>query len=409
MSSFTIIGAGHSGLLLGIGLRQRGHDVTIVTDRKPDEVRTGHVMSTNGIFGAACAVEAELGVDFWADVCPEIQGFQVTVAGPDGTPALQWRAPINNRGQAVDQRIKFPRFMEHFEEQGGRLIFHRADAEDLEAYADKSDLVVVATGKSAISHLFARNPERSPYDQAQRQIVMMCARGVESIGGRHLISFNAVPGQGEMFIIPGYNDGPFHHLYFGAIADTPLDEVWRGVKTPDEYLSTARKVLETWTPWELSRCRAMSMTDERGYLRGSVTPTVRDPVAHLRSGACVLGLGDALVLNDPLLGQGANNAVKSAAIYLRCIDACEDGNFDEAWMRATFDQAWEYSQWPTRWTNAMLEVPMPGPLQQLVAIAGENPEVAETFVNCFDRPELIVPMLFDPVKLASLGVDVSAS
>ena len=89
--------------------------------------------------------------------------------------------------------------------------------------------------------------------------------------------------------------------------------------------------------------------------------------------------------------------------YLRAIDDHE-GPFDEAWMRATFASAWRYSQWPTLWSNMMLQVPLPDPMQQLIGIAEQNPEVARTFVACFDSPERVVPMLTDPATLQALGV-----
>jgi flavin-dependent dehydrogenase len=63
---------------------------------------------------------------------------------------------------------------------------------------------------------------------------------------------------------------------------------------------------------------------------------VRKPVARLPSGALILGMADAVVLNDPITGQGSNNAAKAARIYLKRI--LDNGNkpFDAAWMQQTF-------------------------------------------------------------------------
>ena len=54
------------------------------------------------------------------------------------------------------------------------------------------------------------------------------------------------------------------------------------------------------------------VTDAQATLSGRLTPVVRRPVARLPSGRPVLGLADAVVLNDPITGQGSNTAAKSA-------------------------------------------------------------------------------------------------
>src|SRR6185436_18606924 len=44
MAKVTIVGAGHSGLQLGIGLVQAGHDVKVISNRTPEAVERGKVM-----------------------------------------------------------------------------------------------------------------------------------------------------------------------------------------------------------------------------------------------------------------------------------------------------------------------------------------------------------------------------
>ena len=41
MRRITIVGGGQSGLQLAIGLVQQGYDVTVVSNRTPDEIRDG--------------------------------------------------------------------------------------------------------------------------------------------------------------------------------------------------------------------------------------------------------------------------------------------------------------------------------------------------------------------------------
>ena len=85
--------------------------------------------------------------------------------------------------------------------------------------------------------------------------------------------------------------------------------------------------------------RKMSNSPTRtAFLPDVLTPTVRKPIAKLPSGKAVFGMADVVVLNDPITGQGSNNASKCAKIYLDAIIAQGDKPYDEAWMQATFDQ-----------------------------------------------------------------------
>lgn len=46
MAKITIVGGGQSGLQLGCGLVQAGYDVTILTDRSPQQIESGRVTSS---------------------------------------------------------------------------------------------------------------------------------------------------------------------------------------------------------------------------------------------------------------------------------------------------------------------------------------------------------------------------
>jgi flavin-dependent dehydrogenase len=62
---------------------------------------------------------------------------------------------------------------------------------------------------------------------------------------------------------------------------------------------------------------------------------------RLPSGALVLGMADTVVFNDPITGQGSNNAAKSARVYLKSILDNRDNAFDRVWMQQTFDTYWD--------------------------------------------------------------------
>ncbi len=53
MSTILIVGGGQAGLQLALGLLKGGHEVTVVSNRTPDDIRDGKVMSSQCMFDAA--------------------------------------------------------------------------------------------------------------------------------------------------------------------------------------------------------------------------------------------------------------------------------------------------------------------------------------------------------------------
>ena len=154
----------------------------------------------------------------------------------------------------------------------------------------------------------------------------------------------------------------------------------------EQHLACSLDILKKFYPWEYERSRNAKLTDPNGILAGRFPPTVRKPIARLPSGAIILGMADAVVLNDPITGQGSNNAAKAARIYLKRILDNGSEPFDAAWMQQTFDDYWAYAQFATGWTNAMLQPPPPHVINILVA-AQSKPKVGKAFVNGFDVKE----------------------
>jgi 2-polyprenyl-6-methoxyphenol hydroxylase-like FAD-dependent oxidoreductase len=408
MRSITIIGAGQSGLQLGLGLLAHGYQVRLVSDRTPDALAAGPVLSTQSMFDTAQQCERELGLHFWDDTCPPIEGMAVRVAGPDGQPLLNWHARLDRPARSVDQRLKIPHWMQLFQARGGELIVQQAEVADLEAYAQHSDLVVVAAGKGAIARLFARDERRSPYDAPQRALAMCCMLGLEPMQPFDGVAFNIIPGVGEYFVMPGLtHSGPCHFAVLEGIVGGPLD-CWGGVRSTDEHMALMHQLLARWLPCEAERARLAVPADANATLRGRFAPTVRHPVASLPGGALVLGMADAVVLNDPITGQGANNAAKCAARYLQSILQHGDQPFDRAWMQATFEGFWDYAQWVTGWTNAMLQPPPPHVLD-LLGAAQSSPAIAHRFVNAFDHPPAFFPWLTDPIAAEALIAEHAAA
>lgn len=398
MRKVTIVGGGQAGMQLAIGLRQKDYQVCVVSNRTPGDIRTGSVLSSQCMFDDALQSERDLGINTWERQCPNVDGIGVILPAPDGSgKALDWAYKLDRPAQAVDQRVKIPGWMKHFEALGGELVIHEAAIADLESYCRESDLVIVASGKGDIGRLFERDTARSPLDKPARALALTYLSGMTPYEPFSRVSFNLVPGIGEYFVFPALTTtGPCEIMVFEGVIGGPMD-CWNDVRTPDQHLARSKEILQKFMPWEAERCQNVALTDPNGILAGRLTPTVRRPVGQLPSGALVLGMADTVVLNDPITGQGSNNAAKSARIYLQSILDNRDKSFDRAWMQRTFDLYWDYAQWVTGWTNALLMPPPPHVVKILVA-AQTSARIGRAFVNGFDDPRTFFPWLADPAE-----------
>lgn len=395
--SVTIVGGGQSGLQLALGLQAKNFDVRVIQNRTADDIRKGKVLSSQCMFDTALQNERDLGINFWEADCPTIDSINITVPAPDGSgnKAIDWNGKLDRPAQSVDQRVKIPGWMAEFEKRGGTIDVKDASISDLERYAAESDLVLVASGKGEISRLFERDAEKSPYDKPQRALALTYVTGMLPRPGHSAVCFNLIPTVGEYFVFPALTTtGPCEIMVLEGIPGGPMD-CWKDVRSPDEHLAKSKWILDTFLPWEAERCRNLQLTDDNGILAGAFPPTVRRPVGRLPSGRVVFGMADAVVLNDPITGQGSNNASKCARVYLDAILARGDRPYDADWMQQTFDRYWSYAQVVTGWTNALLQPPPPHVIN-LLGAAQQFPVLAKRIANGFNDPTDLFPWFAVP-------------
>jgi 2-polyprenyl-6-methoxyphenol hydroxylase-like FAD-dependent oxidoreductase len=60
MRKVLIVGAGQSGLQLALSLQSHNYDVTVMSARTPEEIRSGRVMSTNACSALLCSTNATM-------------------------------------------------------------------------------------------------------------------------------------------------------------------------------------------------------------------------------------------------------------------------------------------------------------------------------------------------------------
>jgi len=401
MRRILIVGAGQCGLLLAHGLQRTGdYDVTVLSARTPDEIRRGRPTSTQVLFGPALDIERAHGLDLWADKAPAIAGFHLTVAAPPGGDRLAFSGTLAAPAESTDQRVKMAGWLELFEASGGAVQVRSVGADDLDALtrAGRYDLVVIAAGRGDLTALFQRDPARSPYTTPQRGLAAAYVHGLgaDPDADRPTVTMTAVPGVGELIVIPAWTTtGVCDILFWEAVPGGPAD-VFGDDPDPAEHLARTVRLVREFTPWLYERCAPAEPTDALATVTGRFTPTVRNPVGELSSGALVLGAADVTITNDPIVAQGANTAARCADAYLTAILEHGDKPFDRAWMQDTADRFWAgFAQHATAWTNGMLRPP-PEHVMGVLAAAARYPEVADHFANAFADPSDLTGWLMNP-------------
>jgi len=398
MSRLAVAGAGQAGLQLALSLVASGHEVTLATDRSAADIAAGRILSTQCMFDDALATERALGLDYWEAECPQIDGVQYSLGSPAGERVLCFSGKLPAPAQSVDQRLKMPRWLADLEAAGGRVVLGPLDAAALDQLAAEHDLLVVASTKGPVGRelpaLFSRIDEESPFDAAQRKLGVAYVRGMEPLPSPGEFSISIVPGVGEYFAGPALTlSGACWTMCLEAIPGGAMD-AWGHASPdrPEEWVAVLVAVLDEHFPWEGERCRSVEVTDPRATLGGSLVPVVRSRVGRLPSGRLVLGIGDAVVQNDPLVGQGANNAAKGATAVAAAIDARGQAPLaDEDWLRAVGDEYWNAVAAATHLTNTMLSPPPH--IGALFEAGARSPAVADALANATNDPRTLAPYL----------------
>ncbi|MEJ2626041.1 MAG: FAD-binding oxidoreductase, partial [Pseudolabrys sp.] len=259
-----------------------------------------------------------------------------------------------------------------------------------------------------VGRLFERDAEKSAYNKPMRALALTYVTGMTPRPEHSAVCFNLIPGVGEYFVFPALTTtGPCEIMVFEGVPGGPMD-CWGDVKTPEAHLAKSEEILNTFLPWEAERCRNIELTDDNGILAGRFPPTIRRPIGTLPSGRQVLGVGDAVCLNDPITGQGSNNASKAAAVYLKRILDHGDRPFDAQWMQGTFDAFWDYAQWAVQWTN-MLLLPPPSFILEIMSTACAEPRLAHRMANGFNDPRDFFPWFADPNAAADYLRELKAA
>ncbi|HZL55248.1 MAG TPA: styrene monooxygenase/indole monooxygenase family protein [Solirubrobacteraceae bacterium] len=397
--SIAIIGAGVSGLHLGLLLREHDVDVTIYAERSAKDVGGGRLLNTVAHHHHTLERERALGVHHWD---AGEYGYVCHHHSVLGTPQpLRFRGDFEHRSSIIDYRLYLPRLMGDFEERGGELRVGAETAADVEALSREHDLVVVAAGRGYQGELFARRSEKSPYEVPQRRISAGIYHGItysEPKGvGVHLSL-----GHGELLELPiFFRDGFATALLFEAIPGGDL-EVLADISYEEDPASFERTVLEkieSHFPMLRERVDAGSfaLAGPGDILQGALTPVVREDWVRLHSGRYAIALGDVHCLVDPVNGQGANSGSYSAWKLGEAILA--DYAFDERFCRRVAREREAFVLGASDWTNMILN-PQPH-VVELIGAMSQNKALCDAYTQNFNHPDRQWDALASPERTAA--------
>jgi hypothetical protein len=385
MNHVGIVGSGIAGLQLGLFLQQHGVDATIYSEKSPDDIRGSRISNLVVRFDHTRQRERALGINHW-----DFEDFGVTCVhmhiGVE--PPIVFTGRLKRQASGVDMRIYQSTLLEDFARRGGKVDVGPIGADDVSRLSRLHEVMVIASGGGALTGMFPRDPRRSPYTTAQRRITGVFCHGLrfpEPPGVIYTIS----PGHGEIFQAPFTSfSGRLSSLLIEGIPGQAFDVLMdmRYDDDPRAFEATILGLLRQHAPPIYHRVDAREFRIARpaDVVQGAITPTVRRGYAALGNGKFAIALGDAHMLHDPIIGQGANTASRCAWLLGEAL--LLDRPADEVFCRDVEQRLWEAARAPTEWTNMTLQPPPPY-VMELFTAAAQHQAIADELVGNFNEPE----------------------
>ncbi|MFD7011242.1 styrene monooxygenase/indole monooxygenase family protein [Rhodococcus jostii] len=382
--SIGIVGGGVAALHLGLALRTAGLDVTLYVARGYDEVAGGPLLNTVVHHHPTLARERALGVMHWQ---PAEHGYDRHYHYIGGSDPVRFCGEFTHPSCAVDHRLYLPALAADFADRGGEIRVRTVGPRDLSSLAVLNDLVVIASGRGPLSGLFERRAALSPFDAPQRRLCAGLYTGVarpdpEGVG------ISIAPGAGELLEIPIISrHGRVTALLFENRPGTAAAALTDLCAADDEALFT-RTVLDTVrehhpATFERIDVGEFALTDCRDLLQGGVIPAVRQDYFEIADGTFALALGDAHVVVDPVMGQGANIAAYSAAVVAERI--VTSAVYDELFCQQVARAREEVLVAASNWTNLMLN--QHPRAEAVLRACSRDRLLANVFTDNFDHPD----------------------
>lgn len=397
-----IVGAGTAGLHLGLYLLKHGVDVTLFTDRRPEEYPGMRLLNTVAHHALTVARENTLGVNHWPDAGYHGHHYYFGVK----PQPMRFYGDLHGASRAVDYRIYHPRLMEDFLARGGDIEYRDIRKDDVSALSARFDLMVVCTGKGPFGQMFQLDPAHSPFDRPQRALCVGIFKGIAQRPSR-AVTMHFSPGAGEMIEIPTLTfNGMQNALVIENIVGGDL-EVLAKTKYEDgprAFLDLLLAKLRQHYPDCAERIDEKEFDLANGpldLLQGGVTPTVRRSHIALESGKVAIALGDVQSTVDPVLGQGANMA--SYAAFVLGEEIVRQDVYDERFVEHVDQRRNDRVLGAMRWTNFMLTNlrTLPEAFREFLGTVSRNRALADEFTDNFNYPERQWDCFASPARMRS--------
>ncbi|KRE99412.1 hypothetical protein ASG89_28030 [Paenibacillus sp. Soil766] len=370
----AIIGAGVAGLTLAYAFQSsRQFDFTIMMTKDSEEIRNGRILSTQIHFGNLLENEKRFGVPDYGAV-NEINRIELLINGQ-----RLFQGNLACRAVSQDQRLYLSVLIDDLKARGADIRKVRLDDNDLSKLANEYDLIIDCTGKRGPLASFPKYEELLYTPTSPQRIITAGMFLGIAIEDEHKMSFNIVPGQGELF------ETTTMTLLLEAVPGSNLDAVI-GSTNPDIFNKEMLGILKANFPHIYDRVSLHDFrpVDPLAYTRMAIQPEVFIPYTMM-DGTLVLGCGDSVVLNDPVTGQGANTASFCANVLYHVLSDNANRKWDLEIGEHYWDLTKEYVTKVSDWTNAMMGPPSEN-FAGLIGKASHNQEMADKFVNLFTNP-----------------------
>jgi 2-polyprenyl-6-methoxyphenol hydroxylase-like FAD-dependent oxidoreductase len=395
-NSIGIIGGGIAGLQLALYLQNEGIAVILYTERTVEQTREGRFSGIVIRHAPTRARERQLGINFWDKTARDVESARIRIGGPE---PIDFEGRFSEPGSAVDMRLYLSALQEEFARRGGKIVLTSLEESLLPTLAEKHSLLVAASGRASLTGLFPRLPDYSPFDRPQRKLFACMVDGLHTTHAEQ-VTFSIAPGVGEIFDAPFYSfEGNGAALLLEAVPEGPIVELMDILfaAEPGRFQSALLRILREFAPLTYARVTPdfFRITRPLDTVYGAITPVFRQGYARLSNGRCVLALGDLHVVNDPILGQGANAASYAAFLVGEAIR--EADTFDEAFCQEVDMRRSAYLRAVTAWNNAML-LPPPPHVVGLLVESCQNPALADAFMSLFLDPLRAWGVFSDPLR-----------
>jgi 2-polyprenyl-6-methoxyphenol hydroxylase-like FAD-dependent oxidoreductase len=400
MANIGIIGAGVAGLHLGLFLRKYGIAATIYTEKAPTQLLGERLANVVARFAPTRERERLLGINYWDSAATDLKRFSIYIGGER---SLQFAGDLERPANIVDMRIYCARLLEEFAMRGGQVVIGAVQASDIQRIGVYHDLMVVAAGRGSLANLFARRPEHSPYSTPQRLVIAGFYRGVaypQPVG----FDLAIAPGHGEILSLPLFS---FEPGLTGILFEIKRDGAFEALRhmryedDPSRFHATVLGLLRNHAPMIYARLdpHAFALARPLDLCHTAITPTVRRGYVRLPSGMFAVALGDAHVVIDPLIGQGANTASHSAWVLGEAIR--DSRVYDEGFCERVEQQICAYALVVSEYSNSRL-LPPPPHMGKFMIAAARDQAIANIFANGVNHPDRLWEIVSSPERTAAL-------